>query len=145
MLTIIVGTQTGTAEFVADDILELCQNHQIEAQTTLTPEEIDINQNQTWLICTSTHGAGEYPDNLKAFIKKLEAAEDLSHISYMIVALGDSSYDTYCYAGHKLEQLLNMRHSHKLTDVFTVDAMDDELPEDLVIPWLRQNLSLISK
>ena len=145
MLSIIVGTQTGTAEFVADDILELLQGQGIEAQVTLTPETLDINQQQTWLFCTSTHGAGEFPDNLKPFIQQLELMKDLSHISYMIVALGDSSYDTYCFAGHKLEQLLADRNSQKLSELFAVDAMNEELPEDLVIPWLTSNLTKISK
>ena len=145
MITLIVGTQTGTAEFVADDIVSLCQSHNLDISSTLTPEDLDLDTEQTWLFCTSTHGAGELPDNLKPFETKLATQSDLSKIRYMIIALGDSSYDTYCQAGKILETLLESKGAVKITETFNVDAMNDALPEDIVLPWLEENLDKFSQ
>jgi len=141
MITIIVGSQTGTAEFVADDILSLCQEQGLTAEVTLTTDHLTTTEPQTWLICTSTHGAGELPDNLKPFDAWLDRQQDLSKINFLIIALGDTSYDTYCQAGFHLEKKLSAANANKLTETFTVDAMNEELPEDLVIPWLTKILA----
>lgn len=143
MIKIIVGTETGTAEFVADDIEALLEKQQLEAEITLEPDEELITTSNNWLICTSTHGAGDIPNNLQPFHNLLLANKpDLSHINYMIIGLGDSSYDRFCGAAEALNSTLKDLNAKPLIDVFKVDAMDDDLPEDLVIPYLEQHVHL---
>lgn len=142
MITIFIGTETGTAEYVADEINELLTQHGHE--TTLIDDlrtaQLDTQTPQTWVICTSTHGAGEIPDNLKSIHEKIINASDLSHIKHLVIGLGDSSYDTYCKAAKDLSEALINTKSEPLSSPILVDAMSDELPEDLIIPQLNTML-----
>ena len=80
--------------------------HQVELH--FQPDFAQISsENQTWLICTSTHGAGDYPDNIQAFVTDLENSDqDLSSVKFLTIGIGDSSYDTFCYAAKNINKLL---------------------------------------
>lgn len=144
MRQLIIGTETGTAEFVGDDISAFLEQHNLPIDVTLAPEYDGTENAKTWLICTSTQGAGEIPANLKPFITWLDHTKpDLSEIKFLIIGLGDSSYDTYCNAAFQIESTLLQLGAKQLAETFTVDAMAEELPEDLVIPWLEKQLHLL--
>ena len=155
MIRIIVGTETGTAEFVADDIQALLEEHGITASVELTHDwfasyqsaqanvsNVDATQ-ETWLLCTSTHGAGDVPHNLKPFVDAVDAVPDLSAIKYAVIGLGDSSYDTYCEAAKKVDSLLKEKNADQLFDPILADAMSDDLPEDIILPILTQHLATL--
>lgn len=145
MIEIIVGTETGTAEYVADEVIELLEANNIQAQATLEPEIEVLSTSGLWIVITSTQGAGDIPNNLQPFIKSLgDKNITLSNNKLMIIALGDSSYDTYCQAGTRVSELLLSLGIELITPIFQVDAMDEEMPEDLVIKWLADNLAQIS-
>ena len=45
---------------------------------------------------TSTHGAGELPDNLKPLFDELaNSQKDFSDVRFAVVGLGSSDYDTF--------------------------------------------------
>jgi MioC protein len=145
MIELIVGTETGTAEYVADEVLELLEANEIESRATLEPDLELLSTSNLWIIITSTHGAGDIPNNLQPFIQSLiDNQTDLSDKKAMIIALGDSSYDTYCQAGTKINDQLLALGIELITPIFQVDAMNEEMPEDLVIEWLTDLLPLIS-
>lgn len=141
MIPIIVGTETGTAEYVADEIQTYLQALNINSEVLLTPKISDLLTHNTWIICTSTQGSGELPANLHSFNSSIKD-HDLSNIKFVTIALGDSSYDTYCRAGEIISNSLINQHATALTDIFNVDAMDEKLPEELVIDWLKQDPTL---
>lgn len=145
MIKIIVGTETGTAEFVADDIFNLLQQYDLDAEITLSPETTAPQEQQLWIVCTATHGAGDVPNNLKQFEQWLTTKPDLSHVKYIMLGLGDSSYDRFCGAAEGLNELITAAGGDQLTAIYKVDAMDDELPEDLIIPWLQSKIDLINQ
>ena len=143
MISVIVGTETGTAEFVSDDIVSLLENHDLTAEATLEPNTDILESSKTWIVCTSTHGAGDIPNNLQQFYTWLESTKpDLSELKFMVIGLGDSNYDRYCGAADTLFDTLKDLNAQPLTDVFKVDAMSEELPEDLIIPYLEQQIPL---
>ena len=143
----------GATEYVAEACEEqlISQNHQaivhlkpdfssILANTFSTKDE----KNTTWLICTSTHGAGDFPDNIQAFVKDLKNCEqDLSSITFMIIAVGDSSYDTFCKAGNDINKLLITKGCKELLSIKTLDMSQDIDPEDLAQAWLSQHSDLL--
>ena len=60
-LQIIVGSMLGGSEYVAEACEEILSSLNHRAEVHLSPDFSQIPiENQTWLICTSTHGAGEY-------------------------------------------------------------------------------------
>ncbi|NVK25714.1 MAG: flavodoxin domain-containing protein [Gammaproteobacteria bacterium] len=138
MITIIVGTETGTAEYVADEILELLEQHQLNAEQTLTVDPNQLINSTTWLICTSTHGAGDVPNNLHVFQHWLTQSDiDLSEVNFGVIALGDSSYDTFCQAGEKLRADILKLGATEIFPIIKIDAMDDELPEEIALEKLK--------
>jgi MioC protein len=145
MINIIVGTETGTAEFVADEVLELLTSNNIQACITLEPVLKQLIPSPLWIVITSTHGAGDIPYNLHQFTQSVtNSNSDLSSQKAMIIALGDSSYDTYCQAGISINDLFLSANMTMITPMLKVDAMDDDMPEDIVIEWLSQYIPSIS-
>ncbi|MBL4764046.1 MAG: flavodoxin domain-containing protein [Colwellia sp.] len=145
---IIVGSMLGGTEYVAEACEEqlILLEHQVNLH--LKPDFTSIlndtfAQNTTkksvWLICTSTHGAGDFPDNIQAFVSDLKNCEqDLSSINFMIIAIGDSSYDTFCKAGKELNILLKTKGCSEIVDIRTLDMSEDIDPEELAQQWLNQ-------
>lgn len=135
---IIVGSMLGGTEYVAEACEETLQS--LEHQTTLhlQPKFDDIlTENQIWLVCTSTHGAGDYPDNIHAFIRSLEDCEqDLSSTSFLTIGVGDSNYDTYCLAAKNIEKLLISKGLLKITALKTIDMDQDIDPEVEAQEWI---------
>ena len=150
---IIVGSMLGGTEYIAEACEEQLNTLNHEVNLHLKPDFSSILDNtlgqktnniSTWLICTSTHGAGDFPDNIQAFIKDLENCDqNLSSINFMIIAIGDSSYDTFCKAGFELNKLLITKGCNKVLDIKTIDMSQNIDPEALAQTWLSKNKDLL--
>ncbi len=142
---IIVGSMLGGTEYVAEACEEQLNALGHQTQLHLTPnfEEIE-NKNTNWLICTSTHGAGDYPDNIQNFVLDLEnSSQDLTSINYMIIGIGDRNYDTYCLAAKSIDKLLNSKGCKVITTIKLLDMSQDIDPEDLAQCWITENKDLL--
>jgi MioC protein len=67
-IQIIVGSMLGGTEYVAEACEEvlLAVNHHVTVH--LQPKFSQIpSKNQIWIICSSTHDAGDLPDNIQNF------------------------------------------------------------------------------
>lgn len=137
---IIVGSMLGASEYVADALAEILTQHGISNKIHLLPDLTDINPEDRWIICTSTHGAGELPDNIKPFAHQLENAK-LSGLEFLIVGLGDSSYDTFCYGAKSMQVLLQKAGATLLHQPLLVDVLEHPIPEDSATEWLKQYLT----
>jgi len=150
---IIVGSMLGGTEYVAEACEEQLNSLNHEVNLHLKPNlssildstfEQKTNNISTWLICTSTHGAGDFPDNIQSFVEDLKNCEqDLSPINFMIIAIGDSSYDTFCKAGIELNKLLITKCCKTITPIKTIDMSQDIDPEEVAQQWLNQNKDLL--
>lgn len=142
MIQIIVGTETGTAEYVADEIVELLSEHGITSTADINIEPSELDPKGIWLICTSTHGAGDTPANLNAFKTMLETTPpNLAQLKFAVIGLGDSSYDTYCHAADYFSDKLKDLGATELFPIIKADAMSDEMPEDIIIEQLTPLIS----
>lgn len=142
---IIVGSMLGGTEYVAEACEEQLNALGHQTQLHLTPnfEEIE-NKNTNWLICTSTHGAGDYPDNIQKFVLDLEnSTQDLTSINYMIIGIGDRNYDTYCLAAKNIDKLLNSKGCINIATIKLLDMSQDIDPEDLAQYWITENKDLL--
>jgi MioC protein len=72
-MTILVGTMTGTAEMVADEVKDTLVTEGVAAEVLamdkLTPAAFE--RPGRFLICTSTYGQGDIPDNARDFFAAL--------------------------------------------------------------------------
>ncbi len=136
-INIIVGSQMGSAEYVADQIHEYLNDLNITNSLFEQPDESTLDQPcTTWIICTSTHGAGELPDNIKDFYESIESSDDLVAKNYAVIGLGDSSYDRFNQAAKDFDSLLTKKGLTQLAAPLEIDAQQQELPEDIAIEWL---------
>ena len=136
-VNIIVGSQMGSAEYVAEQLNDALNNQGINSQLHDQPEFNEIDQQNTiWLVCTSTYGAGDYPDNLISFVEQVSQVDDLSHLKYSVIALGDTSYDTYNLAGRNIDALLSQKGAVKVAQRLELNILDEALPEDTALAWL---------
>ncbi|CSB07028.1 FMN-binding protein MioC [Vibrio cholerae] len=55
-----------------------------------------------------------------------------------MVAIGDSSYDTFCAAGKHAYQLLGDIGAKPLANCFTIDVQEHPVPEDAAEAWLKR-------
>jgi MioC protein len=128
----------GGTEYVAEAIEEKLNENGHQTILHLQPEFDQIaTENQIWLICTSTHGAGELPDNIQAFARDLQnSAKDLSTTPFLIVGVGDSSYDTFCQAAKTIENNVLDKNGWLITERFELDMSKDIDPEDEAQNWI---------
>jgi MioC protein len=132
---IIVGSVLGASEYVADALQELLLKQTHQAEIHLTPDLSELNKTATWLICTSTHGAGDLPDNIQPFAKQL-VAQNLAEQPFLVVGLGDSSYDTYCNGAMQIERAMLSAGAKLLTSALHIDVLNHPIPEDAAVEWL---------
>ena len=139
-IEIIVGTVLGATEYVADEIQNLLTERNIESTIHLTPNLTDIPTNSVWFICTSTHGAGDLPDNIQPFAKQLESA-DLSTVNAYVIGLGDTSYDTFCFGAKEMEKHIKNAGGALITDALYIDVLEHPIPEDAAVEWFEEKLA----
>lgn len=145
MIEILVGSQMGAAEYTAEQVAETLVQAGFPVRLHLTPVLEQLTRNSTWLVITSTYGAGDLPDNIQPFADQLAQDQtDLTTVSYAVITLGDSSYDTFCLAGAKLADLLAKNSAKNLGPSLNIDAQCADLPEDLALAWLPQFITVLS-
>lgn len=138
-IEIIVGSVLGATEYVADAIAAVCQELELTAQVHFTPNLSDINPDALWILCSSTHGAGDLPDNIRGFYKQLQHATLTNR--FLVVGLGDSSYDTYCQGAQTLYDTMLQVGAKALHEPYLVDVLHHPIPEDVVVAWITPRLT----
>jgi MioC protein len=138
-LTILVGTMTGTAQLVAQE-LELILDDPSTRVRTLLMDGRDagvFGSGGLFLICTSTYGQGDVPDNAKACYESLQASRpDLSGVWYGVIALGDRTYaETFCNGGKRFDRILSELGAQRIGDILFHDASGGTLPEEVAAEW----------
>jgi sulfite reductase alpha subunit-like flavoprotein len=144
-LKILVGTMTSTAEYVAQAIEMDCADVVDEIEVRLM-DGLDItafDEDALYLICTSTYGSGDVPDNARNLYDSLDTqARDLSHIRYGVIALGDRTYlDTFAFGGKKFDERLLGLGAQRIGEVWCHDASAGTMPEELGTAWCREWLA----
>ncbi|MGF1751475.1 MULTISPECIES: FMN-binding protein MioC [Vibrio] len=141
MIHIITGSTLGGAEYVGDHLSDLLKEQGLTTTIHNQPQLADIEANGIWLIITSTHGAGDYPDNIQPFIAGLQNTPPrMSTVKYAVIAIGDSSYDTFCAAGKHAFDLLEDIGATPITEGLEIDILNDQVPEDAAEAWLNEHI-----
>lgn len=134
---IIVGTMLGAAEYVAETAQRALEQNGFKTELYLQTELGELNPEHIWLVCTSTHGAGDFPDNIQPLMQELEEQRpDLSKLRFGVIGLGDSSYDTFCFAGKNSEKLLSELGGTLIGERLDIDVSKYAIPEDAAEEWL---------
>ena len=102
-LNILFGSQTGNAAGLAEKTAKLASNYGLEPNIVdmdgLDPARLATMKRV--MIITSTWGEGEMPDNADAMWNAINAnGPALGSVHFSVCAIGDTSYDEFCKAGH---------------------------------------------
>ena len=141
-LKILVGTMTSTADYVAQAIQMDCADLADPIEVQLM-EGLDISvfdEDALYLICTSTYGAGDVPDNARELFDSLDLQPKfLGHVRYGVIALGDSAGHgaTFCFGGKKFDERLQGLGARRIGEICCLDSSVETMPEQAGTDWCR--------
>ena len=136
-ICILSGSTLGGAEYVAEHLNDVLETQGFSTALFHGPNLSDIENEKIWLVVTSTHGAGELPDNLKPLFDELaNSQKDFSDVCFGVVGLGNSDYDTFCYAAEQVEQTLQAKSAVKICETLKIDVLNVDDQESYAEEWL---------
>jgi MioC protein len=144
-VNILVATMTGTAQLCAQE-MELALDDADTQVTTLMMDSLDsavFSREGVFLICTSTYGQGDVPDNARALYEDLKAKRpDLSRVRYGVFGLGDRTYaETFNFGGKRFDELLTELGAERIGERHMHDASSGVLPEETALEWCQDWLA----
>ena len=145
-LTILVGTMTGTAQLVAQELELALDGDEVHIKTVLMDgQDAQVfSGGGLFLVCISTYGQGDVPDNARLLYESLRSARpSLANVQYGVIALGDRTYaETFCFGGRKFDTLLGELGARRIGEALIHDASTGTLPEEAALEWITPWLEL---
>lgn len=136
-ICIITGSTLGGAEYVADHLNDVLTEQGYQVELFNQAELADIQHQTSLLVVTSTHGAGELPENIQPLFQQLsESNLDLSQMKFGVVGLGSSDYDTFCNAVNLVEQGLTAKGATQVCESLRIDVVNNFDHDGSAEEWL---------
>jgi sulfite reductase (NADPH) flavoprotein alpha-component len=112
-ITILVGSQTGNGETLAEQLHSLAAGRGLKTAVKKMGDYKlpQLKAEKNLLVIVSTYGEGEPPDNARELVEYLfsKRAPLLKHMHFAVLGLGDSGYEFFCKTGidfdRRLEEL----------------------------------------
>ncbi|WAJ36404.1 flavodoxin [Pseudomonas sp. GOM7] len=139
-VAIVSGSVYGTAEEVARHAERLLEAAGLQAwyKNHMNLDELLAFAPDAVLTVTATTGMGELPDNLLPLYCELrERLPAWSGKPAAVLALGDSSYDSFCGAGELIRELYAELGLREVVEMLRLDASETVTPESDAEPWLQ--------
>jgi len=141
-INILIGTMTGTAQLCAQE-MELALDDGETKNEAVLMDGLDSSVFQregVFLICTSTYGHGDVPDNARALYEDLQKKRpDLSRVRYGVFGLGDRTYaETFNFGGKRFDELLTELGAKRVGERYKHDASSGVLPEEMAVEWCQE-------
>lgn len=141
---IVTGSVMGTAEGVAQSAHKILEQfgHTVFAHETFSVDNFD--ENAILLVCTSSTGMGDLPENIIPFYHFLLSPDrSLAGMKYGIISLGDSSYPNFAQAGIHLDETLADLGAVRLGDRLIMDAILVEDHQQEASTWIKEWATLL--
>ena len=140
-INILVGTMTGTAQLCAQEMELALDDDDVKVQTILMDglDSSVFSREGVFLVCTSTYGQGDVPDNARALYEDLKAKRpDLAKVRYGVFGLGDRTYaETFNFGGKRFDELLSELGAKRIGERHMHDASSGILPEETALEWCQ--------
>lgn len=142
-LNILFGSQTGNAAGLAEKTAKLAANYGLEPNIVdmdgLDPARLATMKRV--MIITSTWGEGEMPDNADGMWNAINAnGPALGSVHFSVCAIGDTSYDEFCKAGHDWNDKLAALGG---TEAYPIQECDVDFEPPWKI-WVEQALPMLA-
>lgn len=141
-ITILVGTMTGNAEYAAEELQQVLRDEYGREVDFLLMDKLGpevFEREGVFLICTSTYGTGDVPENAQRLYRGLrELRPDLGGVRYAVFGLGDSTYgDTFNFGGKNFDDILTTLGASRLGERAKHDARSNIPAGDFGREWVR--------
>ena len=148
-IVILVGTMTGTAQLCAQE-MELALDDgetQVEALLMDGLDSTVFAREGVFIICTSTYGQGDVPDNARALYEDLQRKRpDLAKVRYGVFGLGDRTYaETFNFGGKRFDEILTQLGAKRIGERHMHDASSGILPEETALEWCQAWLAKVKE
>ncbi len=145
---VFVGTVYGNALAVAESAQEILEQygHEITIFDEPTLDNwLQYNHGDAIaLIVTSSTGQGDIPDTISPLFYAIQDVVGYQpDLRYGLIALGDSSYEHFCGAGKRFDELLTEQSANRIGDMLFIDAIEEDVPEEFAKSWLQDWAKLL--
>uniref|UniRef100_A0A915L6H1 NADPH--cytochrome P450 reductase n=1 Tax=Romanomermis culicivorax TaxID=13658 RepID=A0A915L6H1_ROMCU len=144
-VVVFYGSQTGTAEDLANRLAKDAQRYGMQKGLALDPEECDVEEivrlneipNSLLILCLATYGEGDPTDNAQELYDFLKSGDaDLTGVNYAVFGLGNKTYEHFNAMGKFTDQRLAEMGARRVYELGLGDD-DGNLEEDFML-W-REN------
>tara|TARA_R110001599_G_scaffold100484_3_gene257440 strand:+ start:30856 stop:31434 length:579 start_codon:yes stop_codon:yes gene_type:complete len=145
-LLVAFASQTGTAEGLAKatvtQIKDLAgDDRSVNLSALGSIKRNDLQSTRRLLLIISTTGQGAAPDNARQFVQRfMQGSQNLTHLEYALLGLGDRRYKQFCGFADSLDQWLSAQGARRITITLRSDRKD---PRTLT-QW-QQNIESIAQ
>jgi len=150
MIYIYYGSQSGTCQYLSFNLKStLEQEHKLDViYDSLNNFDFSNKNNENiFIIITSTHGNGDSPENAARFWRHIKNrklnSEYFKNMKYIILGLGDSNYTDYCGFAKKIDKRLLDLNACKIYDTFYIDSALNETEEQFDI-WINKMIGVLN-
>ena len=142
-IMILFGSETGNAEDLAYTIGDMTQSYglspQIRGMDDIDTDELaDVRR---LLICCSTWGDGDQPDNAQELFDAVSelSVGSLTGLSYGVLAIGDSAFDLFCESGKEWDMVLEQKGGNRAVERIDCDTDYDDYADE----WMAMALDVM--
>ena len=117
MIKIFYGSQTGNSESISKEIANILidnRKNNVTCQDLNQADDLELwkewkkEKDLLVIIVCSTTGNGDCPDNALKFWRKIKKRslplDTLSDLQYIVLGLGDTNYDQFCFMGKQVDK-----------------------------------------
>ena len=139
---VLVGTQTGNSERVADALADRLGDLGFAVHVLDMAEAYPelMEDHRQVVAVTSTWSDGTFPDNAVDFVDAFEAvAPDLRGVRFAVCGLGDRDYDPYYQtAARRLADLFRQRGADEAAPPHEIDGGPTAADVDGAVAWAER-------
>lgn len=140
-VVILFGTESGNAEFAAEDMAGEISEREVEVVDMTDFDVKDFAADNLYLVICSTHGEGDLPSGAVPLLEALESENpDLNGVQYAMFGLGDSSYENYSKGSEHIDRKLTALGAERVGEYGRHDAHTGTLPNSMAVEWTRRIL-----
>ena len=137
---LIVGSESGNAEMVADCVQTALEErgHVVTRFREGSLEDAALGEKSVVLICSSTTGIGDIPQNVEPLYDALVATRpSLTHLRYGLIGLGDRNYkDSFLGGPKKWDAIFTELGATRVGVRLELDATDNPTPDEDAVAWI---------